>query len=248
MSGKTRARAIIAILGGIAVGGAVMLAVAPRPFLPPLPPPPSITAPRGDLPTGVVAFEERIQAGAEYDLLGSGFCLELPNGEVIGVTTAHSMGGRDFAPMAFTIAGRGERAATFSRLRVSRGQPRTGADMTIDHVLLRPDSPPAPAYVLRPDPRGAPQPGERVLLYSGLGDGRGGQRILPGVVESVDGNGAWVRMDSVFDPGLMSGSPVLSQHTGCVVGMTIAMSWKPGALMIGLNPVGAILSRAMADH
>ena len=248
MSGKTRARAIIAILGGIAVGGAVMLAVAPRPFLPPLPPPPSITAPRGDLPTGVVAFEERIQAGAEYDLLGSGFCLELPNGQVIGVTTAHSMGGRDFAPMAFTIAGRGERAATFSRLRVSRGQPRTGADMTIDHVLLRPDSPPAPAYVLRPDPRGAPQPGERVLLYSGLGDGRGGQRILPGVVESVDGNGVWVRMDSVFDPGLMSGSPVLSQHTGCVVGMTIAMRWKPGALMIGLNPVGAILSRAMADH
>jgi hypothetical protein len=87
-----------------------------------------------------------------------------------------------------------------------------------------------------------------VLLYSGLGDGRGGQRILPGVVESVDQNGAWVRMDSVFDPGLMSGSPVLSQHTGRVVGMTIAMSWKPGALMIGLNPVGAMVSKAMADH
>lgn len=248
MSGKTFARVIIAILGGIAVGGAIQLALAPRPFLPPLPPPPIITAPRGDPPTGAVAFEERIRAGAGYDLLGSGFLLELPNGEVIGVTTAHSLGGRDFAPMAFTIAGRGEQVAAFSQLRVPRGQPRTGADMTIDYVLLRPETPPAPAFVLRPDSRGAPQPGERVLLYSGLGDGRGGQRILPGVVESVDQNGAWVRMDSVFDPGLMSGSPVLSQHTGRVVGMTIAMSWKPGALMIGLNPVGAMVSKAMADH
>jgi len=243
VSGKTIARVIIAILGGIALGGAAWLAVAPRPFLPPLPPPPIITAPRGDLPTGIVAFEERMQSGAGYDLLGSGFFLELPDGRVIGVTTAHSLGGRDL-PMAFTVAGRGEQAATFSRLHVPRGQPRTGADMTIDYVLLRPDSPPAPVFVLHPDPRGAPQPGERVLLYSGLGDGRGGQRVLPGVVESVDGNGAWVRMDSIFNPGLMSGSPVLSQHTGRVVGMTIAMSYRPGALSIGLNPVGAILSKA----
>ena len=244
MSGKTIARVIIAVLGGIALGGAIQLAIAPRPFLPPLPLPPIITAERGNLPTGIAAFEERIQSGSEYTLLGSGFLLELPDGDVIGVTTAHSLAGREFAPMVFTLAGRAEQAATFSRLYVPRGQPRAGADMTIDYVLLAPDAPPAPAFVLRADPRGAPQPGERVSLFSGLGDGRGGQRILPGVVESVDRNGAWVRMGSLFDPGLMSGSPVLSQHTGRVVGMTIAMSLRPGALMIGINPVGAILRNA----
>lgn len=245
MSGKTLARVIIAILGGIAVGGVAWLAAGPRPFLPPLPPPPMITAPRGSLPTGVVAFEEQIQTDAGYDLLGSGFMLELPNGEVIGVTTAHSLAGRNL-PMSFTMAGPGDPVATFSRLQVPPGQPRTGADMTVDYALLRPDVPPAPALVLRPDLRSAPQPGERVLLYSGLGDGRGGQRVLPGTVESVDGNGVWVRMDSIFDPGLMSGSPVLSQHTGRVVGMAIAMSWKPGVLSIGINPVGVILRKAMS--
>ena len=244
MSGKTIARVIIAVLGGIALGGAMQLAIAPRPFLPPLPLPPIIMAERGDLPAGIVAFEERILAGSGHALLGSGFMLELPGGDVIGVTTAHSLGGREFAPMMFTLAGRDERAATFSRLYAPCGQPRTGADLTVDYVLLAPDAPPAPSFVLRADPRGAPQPGERVSLFSGLGDGQGGQRILPGVVESVDRNGAWVRMSSLFDPGLMSGSPVLSQHTGRVVGMTIAMSLRPGALMIGINPVGAILSKA----
>ena len=247
MSGKTIARVIIAVLGGIALGGVIQLVSVPRPFLPPLPLPPIITAGRGNLPTGIVAFEERIQADSGYVLLGSGFLLELPGGDVIGVTTAHSLGGREFAPMVFTLAGRDERAATFSRLYVPRGQPRTGADLTVDYVLLTPDALPAPAFVLRADPRGAPQPGERVSLFSGLGDGQGGQRILPGVVESVDRNGTWVRMGSLFDPGLMSGAPVLSQHTGQVVGMTIAMSLRPGALMIGINPVGAILSKATSQ-
>jgi hypothetical protein len=100
--------------------------------------------------------------------------------------------------------------------------------------------------VLEPDPRGAPQPGERVSLHSGLGDGRGGPRILPATVESVDDNGAWIRMDEVFDPALMSGSPVVSQHTGRVVGMTIVMNWAPGTLRLGLNPIGSIIEKASA--
>jgi hypothetical protein len=241
---KTITRIIIAVLAGIALGGAVVLIANPRPFLPPLPPPPRIDADRGDSPAGVVAFEERIWNGDGYDLIGSGFLLELPGGNVIGVTTAHSLGGRDFAPMAFTVAGGGETAATFSRPYIGRGQPRTGADMTIDYILLGLDAVPAPAYVLQPDPRGAPQPGERVSLYSGLGDGYGRGHILHGTVESADDNGAWVRMDSLFDPGQMSGSPVISEYTGKVVGMTIAASLRQGALSIGINPIGAIIARA----
>jgi hypothetical protein len=92
-----------------------------------------------------------------------------------------------------------------------------------------------------------------VSLYSGLGDpqgafgsGHGGQHILHGTVESVDHNGAWARMDGIFNPGLMSGSPMISQHTGRVIGMTIAASPRQGALSIGINPIGAILARAMS--
>jgi len=244
MSGRTIARVIIVVLAGIALGGVVTLVAGPRLLLPPLPPPPAIDAPRGDAPTGVVAFEERVRQGDAYMLSGSGFLLELPGGQVAGVTTAHSLGEGNFAPMVFTIAGESAPVATFDELLAPLGRPRAGDDLTIDYVLMRPSSPPDPARVLLPDPRGAPQPGERVSLYSGLGDGRGQPRILHGTVESVDANGAWLRMDDLFDPGLMSGSPIISQHTGRVVGMTIAVWLRPGALSIGVHPIGSILEKA----
>jgi hypothetical protein len=243
MTGKTIARVTIAALAGLALGGMAVLVIGPARFFggfAPLPPPPIIHAPRGEPPSGVVAFEERVDGA----LVGSGFLLELPNGDVIGVTTAHSLGEGNFAPIVFAVAGSDRVVATFSTLHAPLGRPRTAADMTIDYVLMRPDSPPDATRVLRPDPRGAPQPGERVSLYSGLGDGRGGQRILHGTVESVDENGAWIRMDEVFDPSTMSGSPIVSRHTGQVVGMTIVMNWVPGTLRIGVNPIGAIVDAA----
>ena len=243
MKGKTLARAIIAVLAGVALGGAVVLAIAPRIFvppLPPLPPPPTITVPRGELPEGVIAFEERVSGS----LAGSGFLLELPNGDVIGVTTAHSLGEGHFAPLAFVAAGRGETVATFHTLYAPLGRPQTNSNLTTYYVLMKPDTPPDPSAILRPDSRAEPQPGERVSLYSGLGDGQGGQRILHGTVERVDATGAWVRMDDLFDPGLMSGSPMISQHTGRVVGSVIVMSWVPGTLRIGINPIGEIVRAA----
>jgi len=251
VSGKTIARVIIALLAGLALGGAIVIAIGPRHFLgplPPLPPLPVITVERGEPPAGIVAFEERVKWGDATHLSGSGFLLELPDGDVIGVTTAHSLGEGNFAPMIFTSAGHDQPVMAFTELYAPLGRPRTGADMTIDYVLMQPDAPPDPAIVLRPDPRGAPQPGERVSLYSGLGDERGGQHILQGTVESVDDNGAWIRMDQAFNPALMSGSPVISQHTGRVVGMTIAASGTPGVLWIGINPIGAIVDQATSKR
>ena len=245
MSGKTAARIVIAALGGIALGGLATLAIRSysesRP-LPPLPPAPTISVPRGDPPEGIVAFEERVNG----HLNGSGFLLQLPDGDAIGVTTAHSLGEGNFWPLEFRIAGTPRVAAAFDTLYVPLGRPRTDADMTVDYVLMRAASPPDPAFVLTPDPRGEPQPGERVLLHSGLGDGRGGPRVLPGTVESVDANGGWIRMDEVFEPGLMSGSPIVSAHTGRVVGMTIAATRAGGALLIGINPIGAIVAAALS--
>lgn len=240
MTHQTSVRLTIVILGGIAFGGIITLMGRPRAEAPPLPPAPVIAAERGELPRGIIAFEERVDGA----LMGSGFLLQLPNGDVVGVTTAHSLGEGNFYPMVFQPAGREQVAAEFDELYAPLGRPRTGADMTIDYVVMRPAVPPDRVSVLQADPRGIPQPGERVSLYSGLGDGRGQARILDGTVEAVDENGAWVRMDEFFDARLMSGSPMISQHTGKVVGMTIAMNWTPDVFRIGINPIGAIVASA----
>jgi hypothetical protein len=116
--------------------------------------------------------------------------------------------------------------------------------MSVDFVLLKTDGNIDSNLVLTPDPRGAPQPGERVSLYSGLGDGTGGLRILEGTVQSVEPTAVWVLMDPSEYPGGMSGSPLLSQHTGQVIGMAIATAPRGGRHRIGFHPIGSIVAQA----
>jgi hypothetical protein len=51
-------------------------------------------------------------------------------------------------------------------------------------------------------------------------------------------------MDKFFNPGGMSGSPLVSQHTGQVVGMAIAVSPRPNRLLLGVHPIGSIMQLA----
>ncbi|HID65256.1 MAG TPA: serine protease [Anaerolineae bacterium] len=219
--------------------------------LDPTPPPPTILAPRGELPAGPVGLQEWARyRGQAYSLVGSGFLLSLSDGKIVGVTTAHSVsfGNPDHLHLleriALGVAGQTDFVAEFDTLWGQPGQPRTGGDMTVDYVLLQADQPIDSSFVLRPDPRGAPQPGERVSLFSGLGDGHGGRRILEGTVQAVDDAAVWVLMDGLFDPSLMSGSPFVSQHTGQVVGMAIAVSPRRGRLLLGAHPIGSIVRLA----
>ena len=230
----------------MAIALAVVLArgmIGPPPG--PTPPPPTILAPRGELPAGPVGLQELVMVrGEEYRVAGSGFLLRLDSGDVVGVTTAHSVPlgdpDRPIERIALRVAGQEELLAEFDTLRGQPGHPRTGGDMTVDYVLLHGDPVVDPDLVLTPDPRGVPQPGERVSLCSGQGDG-GGPRVLEGTVQSVGDTAVWVLMDGLFNPGLMSGSPVLSGHTGQVVGMAIATSPRRGQLLIGLHPIGSIV-------
>jgi hypothetical protein len=215
----------------------------------PTPPPPTILALHGELPAGPVGLQELARyRGDAYSLVGSGFLILLGDGEIVGVTTAHSVSlgnpDRPLEQIALGVAGQTDFVAEFDTLWGQPGQPRTGGDMRVDYVLLQADQPIDLSFVLTPDPRGAPQPGERVSLFSGLGDGHGGQRILEGTVQSVSDTAVWVLMDDLFNPGLMSGSPFISQHTGQVVGMAIAVNLRGGRLLLGVHPIGSIVQLA----
>ena len=215
----------------------------------PTPPPPTILAPRGELPAGPVGLQEWARyRGEAYNLTGSGFLIRLSDGEIVGVTTAHSVSlsnlDRPLERIALGVADQMDFVVEFDTLWGRPGQPRTGGDMTVDYVLLQADQPVDSSFVLTPDPRGAPQPGERVSLFSGLGDGHGGRRILEGTVQSVDDVAVWVLMDDLFNPSLMSGSPFVSQHTGQVVGMAIAVNLRGGRLLLGVHPIGSIVQLA----
>jgi len=215
----------------------------------PTPPPPTILAPRGELPAGLVGLKEWVRyRGEAYRLAGSGFLIRLSDGQIVGVTTAHSasFGDPNHPPerIALGVVGQTDFVAEFDTLWGQPGQPRMGEDMTVDYVLLRADRPIDSGFVLTPDPRGAPQPGERVSLFSGLGDGHSDRYILEGTAQSVSDTTVWVLMDELFNPSLMSGSPLVSQHTGQVVGMAIAVTPRRHRLLLGAHPIGSIVQLA----
>lgn len=263
MSLKLLLRAILLLLLVLAVG-LTILALLPGPLLyrvlaftlspapAPTPLPPTLTAPRGPLPEGVVGLQEWGQyQGEDYAPRGSGFLLQLADGTLVAVTTAHSVDVGNphhlLERIGFTRPGQRHflvECDTLYGLPGTAGTPADAYNMVIDWILLRVDEAVDPALALTPDPRGAPQPGEGVILFSGLGDGAGGPRPLAATVQSVDELGGWMLMDETFDASGMSGSPIVSEHTGQVVGMTMAVTARRDRILIGFHPIGHLVELA----
>ncbi len=229
------------------VGFTLLTFVGPPPD--PTPPPPTILAPRGAPPPGPVSLQAWAQyRGQGYGPVGSGFLLHLDDGQVVGVTAAHSLAigdpDRPLQRVALGVAGRADFVAEFDTLHGRPGQARQGEDMTVDYVLLQPRQPVDAGWVLWPDSRGAPQPGERVWLLDSRQDNAVAQRALEGTVQSADDSAVWVLMDRLFYPAMLSGSPLVSQHTGQVVGMLIAGTVRGNRLLLGVHPIGSIVRLA----
>ncbi|MCS7261473.1 MAG: serine protease [Anaerolineae bacterium] len=240
---------LVVVVSAVALVASAVRAVVGLPP-DPTPPPPTILAPRGELPRGNVAFQEWVRfRDAEYQMVGCGFLMALGDGRIVGLTAAHNaMPGNPMRPLE-QIRLRAQPAGytvDFERLYLPPGRPRDGDDLTVDYLVLHPEGAVDPAYVLQPDPRGGPLPGERVALYKCLGGDGGGQSILSGTVQSVSDKAMWVLMDEPFSPMHWSGSgsPLLSQHTGQVVGMLIAGTLRGRWMLLGMHPVGSLVQKA----
>ncbi len=242
--------AVVAVLIALAV---VLFAVESRreaSSLPPIAPPvPTLNVPRGALPTAAVGLVDWTRYGAEaYHPVGRGFLFRVAAGQVVGVTTAHSLSFNTQPPLRNIALAQGEWSnllIEFDTLRGEPGNARTGEDMTIDYVLLNVpiDRSIDPALILDPDSRGLPQAGERVALYSLINDQ---PHVFQGAVLSVEPTAVWVVMDDSFEPSGLSGSPFLSLHTGKVIGMAIATTKRGGKVLLGLHPIGSLVEKAEA--
>jgi hypothetical protein len=212
------------------------------------PPSPTIDAPQGEMPAGVVGLEQWVQvSGQDYTIeRSSGFLLRLSQGEIVGVTTAHSLfqgTNRLLVGVGLGVNGQSAPSIRSDSYYGQPGVPFNGVDVSIDYAFLEiADQNVDPELVLTPDPRGMPQAGERVTLFSGLGDGAGGAVPWQGTILSTDPKMVMILMDpSSLDPGGMSGSPILSQHTGQVVGMAIGAAPRGGRWMIAIHPIGHLI-------
>ncbi len=218
--------------------------------IPPVAPPePILAVPRGQLPVVPVGLVEWTRYGpGDYHPVGRGFFFRLPGGRVVGVTTAHSLSFNNTPPLRNIALGLGERTQLVGEFDTFLGEPghaRASEDMTVDYALLDVplDLSLNPAQILDPDPRGLPQPGERVALYSLVNDQA---HVFQGAVLSVDQQAVWAVMDDAFEPSGLSGSPFISLYTGKVIGMAIAATTRGGKVLLGLHPIGSLVAKAEA--
>ena len=252
---KVFLRGLILLLAGLCVLGlylwrnpavlrrlvlsAPLSGMAEFPVLGPTPLPPRIGAPSASPPPGPLALWGDA-GGLQF---GCGFLLELQGGQVVGVSAAHAT-----QPLPRNAAG--QLRAVDSALstgvtgQLAIGQTFVRNRFSLDYALWSVSIPPA-THPLRPDPRGAAQPGERVWVLHYTGDGAGGSKRWPGVVMSVEAEATWVRLDDSFYPGGFSGCPVISQTTGRLVGMAVAGADLP-PVVLGLHPVGSLVEKANA--
>jgi len=141
-----------------------------------------------------------------------------------------------------------ETSIEFDTLHGLPGVPRTlSMNLTNDYVLFSIQEQHPPGEVLEPDDRGFPQPGERIVLYPGSGNEHGERW---GTILESNQNGAWAVMDESFEAGMMSGSPIVSFHTGKVVGMALAAGLREGHTVIGMHPIGSLVEKGLEadDH
>ena len=262
MSGKQRkvwlviVRAVIVVLLAVLAGSIyyglnphklrelLMLAypiagVVAMPDFGPTPLPPTISAQRGEPPTGPLAFWGQTPRGS----VSCGFLMRLPEGRQLGVSAAHStMALPADMPARFNFTDGALAVELTGQLRI--GRPFVGEDFTSDYALWTIKGSAAEAQILTPDPRGYPVPGERIWLYNHVSSADGMGRWA-GVVMQVKPEAIWVRFDEEFTPGGSSGCPVVSQHTGQVVGMVVAGENMP-PVVIGLHPIASLLEKAQA--
>ena len=208
----------------------------------PTPRSPTITALRGILPIGWPGLVTRATyAGSEPVPSGSGFIFRLPAGGTVAAAAAHSF---DLAGKLQSVEfSHEEHSIKLDVLHGLPGEPRTlSMNLTNDYVLFSVHENDLLGEVLEPDERGIPQPGERIVLYPGFG-AEHGERW--GTILESDRKGAWAIMDEAFDPGLMSGSPIVSFHTGRVVGMALAAGLREGHTVIGIHPIGSLVEKGL---
>ncbi len=206
----------------------------------PTPPPPVINAARGTLPVGTLAFTGLTQG----HVISCGFLLELDDGQRVGVSAAHATPRQPSGiPAEFRFAD-GKPAAILTS-QIAHGRVFYQNHFSTDYALWSVAEDTPIERFLKPDPRGQGQPGERILVLRQAGEYERGPNGWPGVITRVTPEATWVQLDDSFDPRGYSGCPVISQHTGRLIGMAVAGANQHPVVM-GLHPAGSLVEKAQA--
>jgi iron-sulfur cluster assembly accessory protein len=210
--------------------------------------PPARTAPAAPAgpPQGTVVFQPMfVWADGTTTLQGTGFFAAAPAGRVAAVTSAHFINkdGPRLLEARWINVRSGDTAATFS---TSWGTPGDGGrtepqpDLRADYLLLPAAKAPHRAAVLEFDPRPKPALGERIHFPNKDESADPGHKWVEGAVTEADEKSVSVLLDQKIHLQSQSGSPVISQATGRVIGILSLARQERDRTVLTLAPAGGV--------
>jgi hypothetical protein len=198
-------------------------------------------------PTGVLVFQPAFFfEDGETTFQGTGFLVKNSDGEVLGVTSAHFI---DFDGAAMLSAEwrsilDDDAAASFISSFGAPGNAGSSEplDLRSDYLILAGEGV-APKY--RPlvlDGRAQPEVGERVWLPNKSYEAEQGYELVSGYVVEAAAQYVSIVLDDEIQLQSQSGSPIISQQTGKVIGTLSRGGTEDGKTFLILCPSRSILN------
>lgn len=204
-------------------------------------------APQVKLPDQPSLFQPAfLWADSKDTRQGTGFLVKASNGKVIGVTSAHfiNFDGQLLKKAAWLDIQSKKPIARFSK---SFGLPGDGGstsvlktDLRSDFLLLLADAEVPENLILQLDDRDLPAVGERVFLPNKDAKQANGFQIVAGQVKETHPEYIVVELDAPLKMQSQSGSPILSQVNGKVIG-TLSRNLGKETTTLYLTPSSAIV-------
>lgn len=246
----------IGVVAGVVLGLCVLAVVASCEK--PMPP---LTAPAAPYPVGQIVFGQTLDwASGETTAQGMGWFARTQSGRVVGMTSAHFL--EQSGPRLVKVAwqnpadwAKDEPAKDVSSATHSLGRPgdegiytNTKTDLRRDYIVFALDAPLAPnaACILTLDSRPEVLRGEGVWLPFPNWEGTNPARMMTGQVTKSREGFIEIEFEEAVDLMGHSGSPLISQQTGQVIGTLSRGGLRGGKTVVIAAPV-TTLAAAIAS-
>ena len=184
--------------------------------------------------------------GAEPTTQGTGFFAKAPGGKVAAVSSAHfiNFDGPPLREARWLDLKTGKPVATFDKSWGKPGSPGTmkpQIDLRPDHWVMPAAGDAAARAALELDDRPQPKVGERVWFPDKDQDSPLGFSVIEGTVVEADPKYSAIRLSHNIQLQSQSGSPVISQETGKVIGALSRGGEHEGRSIIVLAPAASLV-------
>lgn len=183
---------------------------------------------------------------------GTGFFSKTSTNQIVAITCAHliDVNGPELVKAEWLDLATDKSVATMTRCWGNPGSEGTDEplDIRFDYLIMPATEPVDPGLLLELDSRAKPNFGERVWFPNKGAATKTGFEIIEGTVLEVEAGYVLVLLDKKVKTASRSGTPIISQDTGKVVGLFAKSGEADGKTAVGLTPIPEILKGLDKDQ